>query len=125
MEHLRYRWKWRDIRQFEECYYRPTSNASSVYETNINLTETTADDVVYIGMNAGNNFALIEPHDGTVLGKLVNKVLPDSGYYPSALQVTGNITFANDNSEFNEKQFIVGDGTKNTTVTLTGANTLP
>ncbi len=89
------------------------------------LFNATSNDAAYIGMNTPNQTVVADGINRIISGALINKTVSGIGYYPANLQLTGTITLSGDNSEFNEKLFIVGDGTKNTNITLNNTASLP
>ncbi len=88
------------------------------------LFNATSNDVLYVGLGTSDKIILVDGSSGTISGSLINTLLDGVGYYPSALQLTGAITLSGNNSEFNQKSLIVGDGTKSTTVTFTNPQAL-
>ena len=90
-----------------------------------NLFGLSNDDAVYIAMDSDEQTVVIDGADKTIAGALTNKTIDGIGYYPANLQITGNIPLSGNNFEFNQKLFIVGDGIKNTTVTLSNPKALP
>ena len=90
-----------------------------------NLFGATSDDAIYIGMNTPNQTVVADGINRIISGALINKTISGIGYYPANLQLTGTITLSGNNSEFSEKLFIVGDGTKNTNITLNNTASLP
>ena len=89
------------------------------------IFSATSEDSVYIAQNEGDKTILVDGADKTIAGALTNKTIDGIGYYPANLQITGNIPLSGNNFEFNQKLFIVGDGIKNTTVTLSNPKALP
>ena len=103
---------------------------NAIYENKIipdyaNLFGLSNDDAVYIGLDTTEQTVVIDGENETVAGALINKTVDGIGYYPSNLQITGNITLTGNNSEFNNKSLIVGDKIKNTIVTLFGMKAVP
>ncbi len=89
------------------------------------LFNATSNDAAYIGMNTPNQTVVADGINRIISGALINKTVSGIGYYPANLQLTGTITLSGNNSEFNEKAFIVGDDSSNTTITLTNPTSLP
>lgn len=91
----------------------------------LNLFAAISNDVAYIGLRKPNKTVIADGTSKTIAVALSNKTISGIGYYPSNLQLIGTITLTGDNSEFNEKSFIVADGTKSTIITLTNPIALP
>jgi hypothetical protein len=90
-----------------------------------NLFRATSDDAIYIGMDNSEQTIIADGINKIISGALINKTISGIGYYPANLQLTGTITLSGNNSEFNEKAFIVGDSSTNTIITLTNSLSLP
>ena len=82
-------------------------------------------DSLYIGQSEAEQTFTIEGADRTISGALINKAIDGIGYYPANFRLTGTISLSGDNSAFNQKSFLVGDGISDTIITLTNPNALP
>ena len=85
----------------------------------------TSSDSLYIAQSKDNKTIVADASNKTISGALVNKTVDGIGYYPANLRLTGSITLSGDNSAFNQKSFLVGDGVKDTIITFTNPNALP
>ena len=115
---------------FKEIAKKQLGNATfeETAETTTDLSKVftaKSTDSLYIAQNETNQTFDLDGKDKTITGALVNKTIDDIGYYPAALRLTGSISLSGNNSEFNEQSFIVGDGIKDTTITLDNPNALP
>ena len=115
---------------FKEIAKKQLGNATfeATAETTTDLSKVftaKSTDSLYIAQNETNQIFDIDGKDKTITGALVNKTIDDIGYYPAALRLTGSISLSGNNSEFNEQSFIVGNGIKDTTITLDNPNALP
>ncbi len=110
----------------QEAVTNQLTNANFPKEANPEgMFSATASDAVYVGMSASNQTITVDGTNKTIAGALINKTISGIGYYPATLQLTGTITLSGNNSEFNHNSFIIGDGTKNTTITLANPSSLP
>ena len=89
------------------------------------LFNTTSSEAIYIGLNRADHIIVVDGDNKIISGALINKTINGTGYYPANLRLTGSITLSGDNSEFNEKLLMVGDGVKDTVVTFTDPKALP
>ena len=89
------------------------------------LFNTTSSEAIYIGLNRADHIIVVDGDNKIISGALINKTINGIGYYPANLRLTGSITLSGDDSEFNEKLLMVGDGIKETVITFTDPKALP